>query len=132
MRKKIYDIPRILRIEKILSDNVEALFIFIFLGVTILFFLTPLQSQRLFYLNVFDLFSMIQLAWHTLLLLKIKRMRIQGKNYRRVVFKGVNRNMDYMIQKIEKTPDIGYQIAGLFAKTPLSPITEKIYKGKLD
>jgi undecaprenyl-phosphate galactose phosphotransferase/putative colanic acid biosynthesis UDP-glucose lipid carrier transferase len=132
LKRKIYDIPRFLLIEKILMVNIESLAVFFCLNITILFFLSPSGNQRWIYLNVFVIFSILQLTWHLLILLQIKRMRVKGLNYRKVLLVGMNLNMEAMIRKIESTPDIGYQIAGIFTNANPNNLALKYFKGRLD
>ncbi len=132
LRRKIYDIPRFLRIEKILMENVEALIIFFFIGIALLFFFRQSFGQRILYISIFGVFAIFQLTWHTGILLKIKQMRIRGLNFRKVVLVGINKNMDAMIERIQRSPDVGYQIAGLFTNSENSRRTSEIYKGRLD
>jgi undecaprenyl-phosphate galactose phosphotransferase/putative colanic acid biosynthesis UDP-glucose lipid carrier transferase len=65
------------------------------------------------------------------ILLKIKKMRIKGLNYRRVLLVGYNKNMEAMIQKIRSSPDAGYQIVGLFTDAEPDKLTRNIHKGRL-
>ena len=82
-------------------ENVEALGIFFFLSTALLFFFRNAFALQYLYLIIFGFFALLQLAWHTAILIKIKQMRVKGKNYRNVVLVGVNKNMDAMIKKIE-------------------------------
>lgn len=132
LNRKIYDIPRFLRIEKILTENVKALILYFLIGSSSLFFLFRFNDQRIFFGISFIYFSFMQLTWHTLLILKIKRMRIKGLNYRKVLLVGVNRNMVAMIRKIQTSPDVGYQIAGLFTDAEPNEFTSQYYRGRLN
>ena len=64
LQRKIYDIPRFLRIEKILMENVKTLLIFFFISSTLLHFFSSLDEHRAYFLIVFTIFSILQLAWH--------------------------------------------------------------------
>jgi undecaprenyl-phosphate galactose phosphotransferase/putative colanic acid biosynthesis UDP-glucose lipid carrier transferase len=132
LRRKVYDIPRFLRIDHIMTENLKTLFIFFFISGTLLFFFSNIDRQRKFYLFMFVLFSILQLSWHLAILTKIKRMRIQGLNFRKVLLVGLNKNMEAMIQRIESSPEVGYQIAGLFTNEMPDDLTKHLYKGRLD
>ncbi|MFD1316824.1 undecaprenyl-phosphate glucose phosphotransferase [Namhaeicola litoreus] len=131
LNRKIYDIPRFLRMDHIMMENVKALILYFLLINTLLLFFGIAISPK-FYISMFLSFSFLQLAWHIAVLFQIKKMRIRGLNYRKVLLVGMNKNMEAMIKRIQSSPEVGYQISALFTNAAPNEFTKNLYQGRLE
>jgi len=129
----LYEIPRILYIDKLLSRNVTALLFFTFLSASIVFFITDYKFSRLFFLTVVFFFSLFVIIWRALSLFYIKRRRSKdSSDFIELVLIGVNNHITKFIRTVYTDSKYGYKIEGIFTDATIKGNLKKFKKGNLE
>lgn len=131
LKFNLYEIPRILFIHKVLSENLYAIITFTFLSAGLLFFSTDYKFSRLFFAYAILLFSLFVLVWRFFSFYMVKVYRKKGFNARRILLVGMNKNIATLIEKIYLNPNYGFQIAGLYTNAIVTNKLKNYHKGKL-
>ena len=131
VRLQLYEIPRILFIDKILSKNVYAIVVYTFMSGGLLFFVTDYKFSRLFFVISILSFTLFVISWRILTIYYIKRYRRSGFNFRKIVLIGYNENLENLIEKVYLNPNYGFKIEGLFANEVTNDAIVKYHKGDL-
>lgn len=132
LKFNLYEIPRILYIDKLISKNAQALIAFVFLSATVVFFSTNYKFSRIFFITTLLLFSAFVLIWRALFLFFFKKYRAK-KRYRftELVFIGFNNHIKRFIKTVYLDPKYGYEIKAIFTEAPLKGKLGALKKGKL-
>jgi len=131
VKLELYELPRILFIDKILSKNVFAIVVYTFLSGGLIFFITDYKFSRFFFGITIVVFMICILFWRILSIYLLKRYRRNGFNYRKIVLIGYNENLENLIEKVYLNPNYGFKIAGLFTDEVGNETINKYYKGSL-
>ena len=91
LKYNLFEIPRIIQIQNLISKNIEALFVFTFVSSSLLFFITDYKFSRLFFIMATFIFSTFILLWRIIWISLIKYYRQKGYNYRKIVLVGLKR-----------------------------------------
>ncbi len=132
LKFNLYEIPRILYIDKILSKNAQALIAFVFLSATVVFFSTNYKFSRIFFITTLLLFAVFILIWRALFLYFFKKYRTKKRyNFVELVFVGFNSHIKKFIKTVYLDSKYGYEIKAIFTEAPLKGELGKLKKGKL-
>lgn len=131
VRLDLYELPRILFIDKILSKNVYAIVVYTFLSGGLIFFITDYKFSRFFFGITIILFMAFILCWRILSIYLLKKYRRSGFNYRKIALIGYNKNLENLIEKVYLNPNFGFKIAGFFSNEVGNKSVSKYYKGDL-
>ena len=132
LRFNLYEIPRILYIDKLLSKNAKALLTFIVLSATIVFFSTDYKFSRVFFITTLLLFSAFVLVWRSIFLFVYKKQRAKNKaDFADLVLIGYNTHIKKFVKKVYLDPKYGYNIKAIFTDATLSGKLGKLKKGDL-
>tara|TARA_B100000809_G_scaffold225176_1_gene235948 strand:- start:2971 stop:4362 length:1392 start_codon:yes stop_codon:yes gene_type:complete len=131
VRLELYELPRILFIDKVLSKNVFAIVAYTFLSGGLIFFITDYKFSRFFFGITIVIFMTFILCWRIVSIFLLKRYRRSGFNYRKIVLIGYNENLENLIEKVYLNPNYGFKIEGLFADEVGHKKINKYYKGNL-
>lgn len=129
---KLYDLPRIFYIDKIILKNVEAVVIFIFISSSFIYFLSNYAFSRKFFLLAMGLFLGMLILWHAMMVVLFKAYRKKGNNFKNIVIIGCNEPVEQLIDEVFLLPENGYKIKGIFGSTKPTEHLSKFYKGKED
>lgn len=131
LKLNLYELPRIVFIHKIISKNLYALFVFALLSGGLIFFITDYKFSRLFFGISLLGFAIGILLWRICVIYFVKKYRRWGYNKRKVVFVGINENINNLIDKVYSNSNYGYKIQGLFTDVLQLGKLEKYKKGNL-
>ncbi|UMB54368.1 undecaprenyl-phosphate glucose phosphotransferase [Lutibacter sp. A64] len=112
---KMYDMPRVIYLDKLVAKDFKALVLFVVLGAAFLFVIKGYGISRVFYFSYMALFAVAHICWHTMLSIMLKSYRRGGKNYRTVAILGFNAKVEQLIQKVLLPPENGYKIKSIFS-----------------
>ena len=133
LKFNLYEIPRILYIDKILTKNLKALIAFTFFSASIMYFITDYKFSRIFFLAVIFFFGLFILIWRALSLFYIKRKRaIDNSNSVKIVLIGFNQHITKFIRTIYTDSKYGYKIVGIFTDAKIKGSLKKFHKGNLE
>ena len=127
---KLYDLPRIFYLDKIVSKNIYAVAVFAVISCTIIFFITDYKFSRVFFVIAFSTFTIMLSFWHTMLVILFKVYRAKGYNFRTVIVVGFNNQLEQLINEVLLIPENGYRIHGFFGSNKPTNQLQKFYKGK--
>lgn len=131
LKFNLYELRRILFMHKVLSLNFYAILVFTFLSAGILFLSTEFKFSRLFFGFSILFFGIFILAWRFIAFSIVKSYRIKGRNSRRIILVGLNKNIHVLINKIYLNPKHGFKIAALFTDAKVKAKLKKYLKGDL-
>ncbi len=132
LKFNLYEIPRILYIDKQLSIHTQALITFVFLSATVMFFITDYKFSRIFFITTLLLFSFFVLIWKALFLFFFKKYRTRNKyKFVELVFIGFNTHIKRFIKTVYLDSKYGYEIKAIFTEAPLKGELGKLKKGEL-
>ena len=131
VRMELYELPRLLFIDKVLSKNVFAIVVYTFLSGGLIFFITDYKFSRMFFGVTIIIFMVFILFWRIISIYFLKRYRRSGFNYRKIVLIGYNENLENLIEKVYLNQNFGFVIAGLFTNEMENETIKKYYKGDL-
>jgi putative colanic acid biosynthesis UDP-glucose lipid carrier transferase len=130
-KRNLYELPRIIFIHKIISENLYVLFVFTLLSGGLIFFTTDYKFSRLFF-GVFVLvFAISILLWRIVFIYFLKKHRRRGLDGSKIVLVGVNQNIVNLVDRVYLNPNYGFQIIGLFTEALLTKELEQYKKGGL-
>lgn len=132
LKYNLYEVPRIIYQDKILTKNFNALVVYVFLGAALIFFITTYKFSRIFFGFLMLLFSLLILIWRALLFYWVKNYRIKNSNHKEIVIIGVNQHIERLVRKVFTEPKYEYKIAGIFTRAELRGPIKKYYKGQLE
>ncbi len=133
LKFNLYEVPRILYIDKNLTKNLTALIVFTFLSAAIMYFITDYKFSRIFFLTVIFFFSLFIIAWRALSLFYIKRKRaIDSSDFVEMVLIGVNSHITKFIRTVYTDAKYGYKIVGIFTDATIKGSLKKFQKGNLE
>ena len=133
LKYNLYEFPLVLYIDKILSKNITALGVLLFLSATFIFFITDYKFSRLFFITTILLFGLFILIWRSFLLYFFKSMRAKYKaEYTNVVLIGFNDHITKFVKSVYMDSKYGYKIAAIFTDFTLKGELESLKKGNLD
>ena len=127
----LYELPRIFFTHKVVSKNLYALVIFIFLSGGLIFLIADYKFSRLFFGYAVLFFALFVVLWRIGAIFMLKRYRRKGYNSNRVVLVGMNKNIATLMHHIYLNRNYGFQISGLFTDATLEGELKQFYKGKL-
>ena len=128
----LYEIPAIIKLERIVSKNLSAIAAFIIFSSSFIYFATEYKFSRIFFFIAVIIFAILIILWRITLIKVFKIYRRNGFNYRRVVMVGVNINVEKILEKVLMNPNYGFQLAALFTDSVPDTSIKKYYKGNLD
>lgn len=126
------EVPRIVYIEKVIYKNIKAIFIFLFLSLSLLFFSSNTILTKKFVIIYILIFTFFLIVWKIFFINFVKRYRSKGYNFKKVVLIGFNENAEKIIDKIILNPGFGFKIMALFTDANLVSHSSLFYKGKLN
>jgi len=132
LKYNLYEVPRIIYQDKILTKNFNALIVYVFLGAALIFFITTYKFSRLFFIFLMLLFSILILIWRALLFFLIKKYRTENSNHREIVIIGFNQHIERLVLKVFTEPKYEYKLAGIFTMAKLKKPIKKYFKGQLE
>ena len=132
LKFNLYEVPRILYIDKLLSKNTKALIVLVFLSATVVFFSTNYKFSRVFFITTLLLFSVFILVWRALFLFFFKKHRAKNKDkFTDLVLIGYNAHIKKIIKNVYLDSKYAYKIKAIFTNAPLSGKLKKLKKGDL-
>lgn len=126
---KLYDLPRILYLDKIILKNIYAVTIFVLVSSMLIFFITNYKFSRLFFVLAITLFSIMLIFWNLMLVLLFKVYRRRGNNFRTIAIVGFNDQVEKFINEVLLIPENGYVISGIFGTNKPPKKWSEFYKG---
>lgn len=132
LKFNLFDFPRILYVDKVLTKNATSVAIFIFLSASLLYFSTEYKFSRIFFISTMFFYTVFILLWRMLIVFSLKRIRLKGYDLKKIVFVGLGGQLNSLISSVYLNPSHGYQITGIFEDKMPSKKIEKYYKGTLD
>jgi undecaprenyl-phosphate galactose phosphotransferase/putative colanic acid biosynthesis UDP-glucose lipid carrier transferase len=133
LKFNLYEIPKILYLDKLLSKNLEALIVFIFLSAALIFFITDYKFSRLFFASTVLIFTFLIIVWRALSLFYIKRRReIDNSDFTELVLIGINNHITKFIRAVYTSPKYGYKIAAIFTDATIVGKLKEFKKGGLE
>ncbi len=126
---KLYDLPRVFYLDKIILKNIYAITIFVFVSSTLIFFITTYKFSRLFFGLAITLFSIMLFLWNLMLVLLFKVYRKRGNNFRTIAVVGFNDQVAKYIDGVLLIPENGYVISGIFGTNKPPEKWREFYKG---
>lgn len=126
---KLYDLPRIIYLDKIVKKTIYAIMLFTLISASFLFMIKGYQFSRLFFFISIVLFGIMVICWHAMLVIVFKAYRKRGHNFRSVVVLGFNTKIEQLIQQVLLVPENGYQLHGVFSDKTLPVSFQGFYKG---
>ena len=126
---KLYDLPRILYIDKIVAKNIKAIITFALVSAALIYLITDHMFSKLFFALVIVLFSIMQIFWHSMLVVLFKAYRRNGHNFKTIAIVGFNESVAHLVNEVFLNPDHGYRIQGIFSKTKPTSTLKAFYKG---
>ncbi|RXP44556.1 undecaprenyl-phosphate glucose phosphotransferase [Lutibacter sp. HS1-25] len=132
LKFNLYEIPKILYIDKILSKNLKALIYFVFLSAALIFFITDYKFSRVFFVTTVFIFSFNVIVWRSLLLFYAKRRRYKDRSdFTELVLIGVNNHITRFVRGVYTDPKYGYRIVGIFTDATILGRLKKFKRGSL-
>ncbi|SDW46300.1 undecaprenyl-phosphate galactose phosphotransferase/putative colanic acid biosysnthesis UDP-glucose lipid carrier transferase [Lutibacter oricola] len=133
LKYNLYEVPRILYVDKVLSKNFSAITVFIVLSAAAIYFFTSYKFSRIFFITVVSLFSFLLLIFRILFLYLVKSQRLK-KDFRKrgVIIVGMNQNIQRLISRVYSRPQYAFFIEGIFTDTKLKGRLKNNHKGGLD
>lgn len=131
LKFNLYEIPRIVFIHRVLSENLYALISFLFLGGGLLFFSLDAIFMRQFFMFAIGFFSVFVLSWRFFIIYILTTYRKQGHNYSSILLVGLNKNISTLIDEVYLKPKYGFRISGLFTDAKVKNNLKNYYKGNL-
>jgi len=133
LKFNLYEIPRILYLDKVLSKNLYTLVGFVVLSGALIFFITDYKFSRLFFFTTVTLFSLNIIVFRALSLFIIKRKRNKDRSdFTELVLIGVNNHISKFIRAVYTDSKYGYNIAGIFTDAKNIGKLKKFKKGNLE
>ena len=129
---KMYDMPRIIYLDKIVAKDFKAITLFVLFGAALLFILKGYAISRVFYFTYTLLFAIAHICWHTMLSIMLKSYRRTGKNFRTAAILGFNAKVEQLIHKVLLPPENGYRINSIFSDELPSRDLLNYHKGTED
>ena len=127
---KLYDLPRIFYIDRIVLKNLYAITAFFVISSSVIYFVTDYKFSRLFFVLAISLFSVMLIIWHSMLTVLFKAYRRNGNNFRIVAILGFNKQMEQIMNNVMLNPENGYKISGVFSDEQLPKDLNVYYRGK--
>lgn len=127
----LYDLPRIIQLDKIINQILNAFVCFSFLSSGLIFIITENKFSRSHILVFLVSFFFFILIWRVLFVFWLKYTRRKGNLDSKIVIVGIDKNMTNLINKVYLNRDYGYNILGVFTDTEEYNRDEKYTKGKL-
>lgn len=125
----LYDVPRIIQLDKIINQILNAFFSFSFLSSGMIFMITENKFSRSFVLVSLVCFFVFIMIWRILFVYWLKYTRRKGNLDCKIVIVGIDKNMTNLISKVYLNRDYGYNILGIF--TDIDEYNKKYTKGRL-
>lgn len=133
LKYNVYEIPRVLYIDKAITKNIKVLIIFIFSSAAILFLFSNYHFSRQFFIVGVALFSINVLAWRVLYIYFIKQRRKKEKEiFPEVVFVGYNEHIKKLLGSVQNNTTYGYKVKGVFTDGKLPEEYQNLNLGRLD
>jgi len=85
---KLFDLPRILYLEKIVAKTVFTVAIFGMISASLIYFITDYKFSKHFFITAILLFGTMLVFWHMMLAVMFKAYRKSGNNYKNVAVVG--------------------------------------------
>lgn len=126
---KLYDMPRVLYLDKIILKSIYAVTIFVLVSALLLFFITNYKFSRLFFALAITLFSIMLIFWNLMLVILFKVYRRRGHNYRTIAVVGFNDQVEKFMNEVLLIPEYGYIISGIFGTNRPPEKLSAFYKG---
>ena len=133
LKFNLYEIPRILYIDKLLSKNLYTLVGFVVLSGALIFFISDYKFSRLFFFTTVILFSLNIIIFRALSLFIVKRKRNKDSSgFTELVLIGVNNHIEKFIKTVYTNPRYGFNIAGILTDATILGELKKFKKGNLE
>lgn len=132
LRFNLYETPRMLYVDKLLSNNLKALLYFVVFNSAILFFVSNYKFSRSYILVFLGIFSFLLLLWRFIFYFLIKKKRIIRPILRTIVVVGVNEHISNIVNKVLTKPEFEYKVLGIFTEAKISGELLKHNLGKLN
>lgn len=131
LKYNLYETPKILYIDKVLSKNINALIIFIVCSAAAIYFFTSYKFSRTFFFLALFFYSSFSLVNRALFLYVLKRQRV-NRSKSGVLIIGMNKNVEKLISRVYTRPQYGYKIEAIFTEAKLKGRLKNYYKGNLE
>ncbi|QVY66619.1 undecaprenyl-phosphate glucose phosphotransferase [Polaribacter sp. Q13] len=129
-RLKMYDIPRIIYTDKVVSKSLHGLTLFTLIGATFLYLLIEYKFSRDFFIITILLFGVMHAIFQILLMYVFKRYRKRGHNIRKVIVLGFDSKIEKLIKSVLMVPENGYELHSIFSDNEVPESLQTFYKGK--
>ena len=126
---KLFDIPRIMFIDQIVSRNVRALSLFIVLCAAMLYLFIDVKLSKTFFAITLVLFSVMFVAWHVMLMILFKAYRKAGNNFKTIAIVGFKEPLEHLISHAFSKTENGYKIVAAFGSENVPDNLKSFYKG---
>ncbi|MBI9041331.1 undecaprenyl-phosphate glucose phosphotransferase [Lutibacter sp.] len=129
---KLFDVPRFLYIDQIVSKNVKALGLFILVCAAVLYVIKAAHFSRVFFAMTMVLFSIMFVAWHVMFMILFKAYRRAGNNFKTIAIVGFKAPLEHLITHAFSKTENGYKIVAAFGSGPVPAGLQAFYKGTED
>ena len=128
---KLYDIPRLLHIDKIIVQNLNALGVYFLIIASSVYLLFHYDYSRLQFVSTFMFFFLGIILWRILIKKSLYIGREKGRNSRTIIFAGGGNWAHDIYYKLLKDSGYGYQLKGVFDHQIPANGLGKYYQGQL-
>ena len=126
---KLFDIPRLLHIHKIVNKNIKALALFVIMCAAVLYVFKVSGFSRMFFAVTMVLFAIMFIAWHIMLVILFREYRKAGNNYKTIAIVGFKEPLDHLISNAFSKTENGYKIVAAFGSGKVPNSLQEFYKG---
>ena len=126
---KLFDMPRIIYIDQLMSKNIKALALFIVVVISITYVVSDSLFPKLFLVITLGLFSVMFIAWHIMLEIIFKAYRKAGYNFKTIAIVGFKEPLSHLISNAFSKSENGYKIIAAFGSEKVPLALKKYYKG---
>ncbi|WKK66471.1 undecaprenyl-phosphate glucose phosphotransferase [Lutimonas zeaxanthinifaciens] len=126
---KLFDLPRILYLDKIVSKTMFTVAIFAMVSASLIYLITDYKFSKPFFVTAILLFGTMLVIWHTMLAVMFKAYRKSGRNFRNVAIVGFKQPAEKLINEVLLVPENGFRISGIYTNETLPTGMDQFYKG---
>ncbi|WP_111709965.1 undecaprenyl-phosphate glucose phosphotransferase [Lutibacter citreus] len=129
VKLKMYDFPRIIHMDKIVSKTVYGIAVFAMISAAFLYVGIDYKFSREFFLITIVSFGIMLICWHMMLVVVFKAYRKKGYNVRNVIILGYNIKIEQLIKDVLLEPENGYKLQYIFSDTEIPKSLQPYFKG---
>ena len=126
---KLYDLPRVFYIDKLMLKGIKALFLFVIIMAAISYLALGFKFSRSFFIITMSLYSAMFFLWHFMLTILFKVYRKAGNNFKTLAIVGFRKPIDHLSSTVFLQPENGYKIVAAFGSEIVPTDLNEYYKG---